>query len=71
MTTIEIFTKQRADVPALEIDDADLLDPDVTIDMPAPLRSGTIRVRLEYAGPGEPLPIEIDKDIRNNDISLE
>ena len=55
MTTIEIFTKQRADVPALEIDDADLLDPDVTIDMPAPLRSGTIRVRLEYAGPGKPL----------------
>ena len=55
MPTIDISTEKQSEVSPAAVDDADLFDPDVTIDTPPPLRSGTIRVRLVYAEPGQPL----------------
>lgn len=42
----------------MPVDESEILDWEASIDPPAPLRSGTIRVKLEYAGRGQPLPVD-------------
>ena len=48
--------KQRLAFPSY--DEEDILDWDVAIVTPPPRRSGTIRVKLIYEEPSQPMPVE-------------
>ena len=48
--------KQRLAFPTY--DEEDILNLDAVIDTPPPRQSGTIRVKLIYEEPSEPIPVE-------------
>jgi hypothetical protein len=48
---------QNRPVPP-SVDEADVLNWDAAIEVPAPRRSGTIRASLDRAGRSRPIPVE-------------